>query len=301
MIRLKMLCIVAYEEQTTKIFSSINRNRIIYNKGKKKHITSLVNHFMILNEYFDLQNFFEYSHNEILDFQNVVIYHIPNGRDFDTGVEIRLSSLKGKVPIIMRSYDPHSPVKTDTDYMLCYHDLVITYLKQRVNNKDIIFGKMAYDNHLIHSFSYSKRENFACMILRNRTSDMHNIPTKEFIKRGLNLKKNYKNRSIIAGNDLVDIYSTGWDEKQRNVKGGINPFDLKYVVLKRYKFNIILDTAIVESYISEKILDSFLTYTIPIYEGSPDVKKYIPKECYIDINNFNTYDEAINYALNLSP
>ena len=51
----------------------------------------------------------------------------------------------------------------------------------------------------------------------------------------------------------------------------------------------------ITGYITEKIFDSFFAECIPIYLGAPDIGKYIPKDTFIDKNNFTTYDELYKY------
>ena len=64
---------------------------------------------------------------------------------------------------------------------------------------------------------------------------------------------------------------------------------------EQYTFNIIVENTVADNYISEKILDSFLTLTIPVYLGSPKVKDWIPQNCFIDIRDFDEFDDVINY------
>jgi len=48
------------------------------------------------------------------------------------------------------------------------------------------------------------------------------------------------------------------------------------------------------------MFDCFFVGTIPIHLGAPDVEKYIPKNCFIDMRDFDNYDELHAYLLGLS-
>ena len=44
-----------------------------------------------------------------------------------------------------------------------------------------------------------------------------------------------------------------------------------------------------------KIFDAFFSFSIPIYMGAPDVKKYIPPNTFIDINKFKSIKELYSH------
>lgn len=60
---------------------------------------------------------------------------------------------------------------------------------------------------------------------------------------------------------LVDFYGTGCDK----------PLDLKIDGLKDYMFSIVIENSIENGYFTEKLLDCFLSGTIPIYVGHRSV------------------------------
>lgn len=65
----------------------------------------------------------------------------------------------------------------------------------------------------------------------------------------------------------------------------INPIEYKLTGLKRYKYQIVVENVMVNGWFTEKIIDCFLTGTIPIYYGSP-----LPM-FHDGILRFNTIDE----------
>ena len=49
-------------------------------------------------------------------------------------------------------------------------------------------------------------------------------------------------------------------------------------------------------YVSEKISAPLYAGAIPIYWGAPDVKDYINPECFINVNDFDSFEDCIEYV-----
>jgi|GEM_PF-1829108 len=72
--------------------------------------------------------------------------------------------------------------------------------------------------------------------------------------------------------------------------------DDKLETLSQYKYCICFENNHgYKGYISEKIFDCFFSRCIPIYYGAPDVEDYIPKECFINMRNFKSYEELYSF------
>ena len=77
---------------------------------------------------------------------------------------------------------------------------------------------------------------------------------------------------------------------------GLNEIDNKLFALKDYMFSVAMENGVYNNYFTEKIIDCFLTGTIPIYYGAPNI------DVFFDINGiipFNTIEELINIINNL--
>lgn len=72
-------------------------------------------------------------------------------------------------------------------------------------------------------------------------------------------------------------------------------------VLSRYTFAICFENMVLERWITEKIFDCFFAGTIPIYLGAPDIARWIPEACFIDMRRFNGFDELRAYLVQLPP
>lgn len=115
-----------------------------------------------------------------------------------------------------------------------------------------------------------------------------------------------------------DFYGIGWNEfisqnkyvnilfkKLKIFKPNFPSYrgkvDSKREVLEKYKFAICYENAKdISGYITEKIFDCFFAGCIPIYWGADNIIEHIPKECFIDKREFNTYEELYHYIKNMS-
>ena len=67
-------------------------------------------------------------------------------------------------------------------------------------------------------------------------------------------------------------------------------------IYKDYKFVIAFENSSSLGYLSERILLSLSAGSIPIYWGAPDVKDYINPECFINVNDFDSFEDCIEYV-----
>lgn len=101
----------------------------------------------------------------------------------------------------------------------------------------------------------------------------------------------YMEKNSIA----FDLYGTRWNRP--NLKQKIfwyAPYpsykwrvDDKLETLSQYKFNICFENMRdTPWYITEKIWDSFMAKSVPIYWGASNISSYVPENCYIDYRDF---------------
>jgi hypothetical protein len=90
--------------------------------------------------------------------------------------------------------------------------------------------------------------------------------------------------------DDFDLYGLGWDSAAfPSYKGKVSD---KLATLTHYRFALVYENAqSYAGYISEKIQDCLLAGVVPIYGGAPNIAQWIPSDCYIDINQFKTFDD----------
>lgn len=103
---------------------------------------------------------------------------------------------------------------------------------------------------------------------------------------------------FLLSNDAVDCY--GW---------GIKPIDYKIEGLANYCFSIAMENSSENYYYTEKIIDCFLTETVPIYWGCPKIHEIYDSrgiltftsiaelEKILNTLSFNTYKEMLPYVM----
>lgn len=107
----------------------------------------------------------------------------------------------------------------------------------------------------------------------------------------------------------IDLYGFGWEKRplfpywfeknnvQKTYKGAIQN---KYETLNNYTFAFAFENCALPGYITDKVFDCLFVGTIPIYLGAPGIKEYIPKNCFIDMRDFNNYGELRKFLKALS-
>ena len=98
-----------------------------------------------------------------------------------------------------------------------------------------------------------------------------------------------------------DLYGAKWPSNYNLVTKKHLPREEKTRTISQYKYILSYDSIINQrGYISEKIFDIFKAKAIPIYWGADNVTDYIPKDCFIDKRDFETYDDLYNYLTNMT-
>jgi hypothetical protein len=112
----------------------------------------------------------------------------------------------------------------------------------------------------------------------------------------------------------VDLYGRGWDKwwsrsstwlpYWRNRSKLISVYkgscDSKYEVMKNYAFALCFENMKMKGYVTEKIFDCFYSGTIPLYWGATDITDLIPREAYIDVRQFNTWQQMYAALMSVS-
>lgn len=104
-------------------------------------------------------------------------------------------------------------------------------------------------------------------------------------------KKRYAfiNKMIGHFKDKIHIYGRGF-----------NYIKDKYDGLSPYKYSIAIEHSVHHNYWTEKIIDCYLSLTMPVYYGCPEIHDYFPKESMIliDIDDYKksilTIEKAID-------
>lgn len=67
-----------------------------------------------------------------------------------------------------------------------------------------------------------------------------------------------------------------------------------------YAFSVVIENCKQDCYFTEKIIDCFLTGTVPIYWGCPSIDKFFDKQGFITFDTINEFDSIVtneNYLI----
>lgn len=89
---------------------------------------------------------------------------------------------------------------------------------------------------------------------------------------------------------IIDKYKNKIDLYGR----GYNPIDYKLEALKDYMFSITIENTNKDYYFTEKLIDCFMTVTVPIYFGAPSIGNFFNEKGIIQINSLEDFEKIIN-------
>lgn len=102
----------------------------------------------------------------------------------------------------------------------------------------------------------------------------------------------FVNKMIGHFKDKVDVYGRGF-----------NPIDNKWDALAPYKYSIAIENNVVSGYFTEKITECFLSHTLPVYYGAPDITEYFNSSglCLINIEDYRKSINIIEELIETDP
>lgn len=88
--------------------------------------------------------------------------------------------------------------------------------------------------------------------------------------------------------EIIDKFS------KLDVFGYPNRIDNKITALKDYAFSIVVENSKINHYFTEKLIDCFMTGTIPIYWGCPSIGDFFNTDGMIIFNNINELENILD-------
>ncbi len=191
-----------------------------------------------------------------------------------------------------------------------YFKKIFTWNDDMVDNQKYFKVNYAFDIPKTIPKQFDGKK-LCCTIAGNKSA---NHPDELYTKRVEFIRwfeKHYLNE--------FDLYGTGWDQYRfgHSLVGRVlNKFkflrkkdlfpsyqgmvDSKFETMKNYKFSICYENIKEQKgYITEKIFDSFFAGCVPIYWGAKNVTEHIPKECFIDKREFDSFEEIYQFLKNM--
>lgn len=124
---------------------------------------------------------------------------------------------------------------------------------------------------------------------------------------GFGVKEIYRERqkviSFLAERGTeFDLYGAGWDkggqteEDSKKIKKVYRgKVDDKIRTLRQYKFVFCFENSIFPGYVTEKIFDVMFAGCVPVYNGAPDIAKFVPKQAFLDVRDFKDYSALLDF------
>lgn len=200
--------------------------------------------------------------------------------------------------------------------LLSKFDYVFTWNDKLVDNKKYL--KFNFPQHMPKKYlnhKIPKKRKFLTLINANKLS-YHPDELYSFRRKTIHY---FEHNAI----NNFDLYGKRWNVKVRptfknvvisllkykNLKALHNYFNPdtkfpsykgeiinKFKTLDKYKFALCFENMMnVQGYITEKIWDCFKVRVVPVYLGANNILDFIPQECFIDMRNFNNFDELHHY------
>lgn len=88
-----------------------------------------------------------------------------------------------------------------------------------------------------------------------------------------------------------EIYNTCYEI---DYFGFMKPISNKIEGLKDYRFSVVIENHKEDFYFTEKLIDCFVTGTIPIYWGCPSIDKFFDMDGILSFNNIDELDKILN-------
>ena len=116
-------------------------------------------------------------------------------------------------------------------------------------------------------------------------SDLTDLP-------GHKLRFGFVNRLIGHFKDRIDVFGRGF-----------NPIPDKWPALAPYKYSVAIENCVKPGYFTEKLTECFLSHTMPIYYGAPDILNFFNEKslCLIDPENYKSSIDKIEQLIEEDP
>lgn len=75
------------------------------------------------------------------------------------------------------------------------------------------------------------------------------------------------------------------------------PISDKLDFISQYKFNIAIENSSAPGYTTEKIMEPFVSDTLPLYWGNPLIEDDFNPQTFINLHDFNSIEDAVNFII----
>lgn len=172
-----------------------------------------------------------------------------------------------KKNVLHLSLEPPNEVSKYRQYANKKSSLIYNQLETKIKN-DTVLSHGALPWHIDKDYDFLNNLELHEL---NKENKIVWITSNQRSSRG------HKKRMDFLGNirklPFVELYGRG-----------INPIDDKWEVLKNAKYAIAYENFKNDYYWTEKIIDCYLSYTMPIYYGCNSIENFFPKNSFIQLD-----------------
>tara|TARA_R110000824_G_scaffold15193_6_gene64066 strand:+ start:17145 stop:18611 length:1467 start_codon:yes stop_codon:yes gene_type:complete len=191
-----------------------------------------------------------------------------------------------EAPHLLTQNQVYTAVKENSELF----DLILTYDKELLKLPNAVFRNGGYEavlNKNVHKKEYPLLQDSSLeQVYEDKQKHISFITSTKVMTEGHRFRMQCLQGIIKLNSPSVDLYGVGLREIKGKIEG-----------LKAYKFSIAIENGVHDNYFTEKILDCFLTGTIPIYRGCNNIGEFFNTKGFLI---FNTEDELVNIVNNLT-
>lgn len=194
---------------------------------------------------------------------------------------------------------------TECDYVVVLnHPKKDIHVKCRKNGRLLIIQEPPYKENDYFKMYFPFFDTIVCGFDKKYSSGIQNTQAS----LPWHIGKTYDELTILKHNEIIKKDKVSWITSNNNIfpqhkvrldfidylkkkeydfdlfGRGFSPIADKFDAIHPYKYAIAAENYIGSNYFTEKIVDAYLSWTMPIYSGSPDITKYFPAESLIQIN-----------------
>ena len=204
-----------------------------------------------------------------------------------------------KEKIIVMIYEPAMVYTKNHDKII--HDMVcnkLTWNDSLLNQKR--YYKYQFTNQIEPLSAIPFNEKKFCIITTAYHKGVYFENNELYTERVAAIDYFEKN----APNDLDVFGFRGWkelgkDKEYKTFKGRLPAYETISGRAK-YKFCICYENVRHPGLITEKLFHCLLAKTVPIYLGATNIEKYAPTNCFINKDDFKSYDDLYLFLKNMS-
>jgi glycosyltransferase involved in cell wall biosynthesis len=165
-----------------------------------------------------------------------------------------------------------------------YHkfDRILTYDEKLLTLPNAVFRNGGYEcvlNKSVHTREYPTLADTSLFQIYPKSKKLSFITSNKTFTDGHRFRVSCV-ESLRTSGLPADVYGVGY-----------NPIPAKIDGLKDYRYSVAIENGVYQNYFTEKILDCFLTGTIPIYRGCPNLGEFFNLDGVIV---FDTREELLD-------